>query len=69
MIIDVRCQVLKALGKMNGLHDGIQMVCTYWVLQPSRRTDCFSVFAQQGYFSVLINPTGSTTFGQGTCYH
>ena len=30
---------------------------------------CFShsrsVFAQQGYFTVLINPTGSTTFGQG----
>ncbi|KAJ7147076.1 Alpha/Beta hydrolase protein [Mycena crocata] len=23
-----------------------------------------NVFAQQGYFSVLINPTGSTTFGQ-----
>jgi len=24
------------------------------------------VFAQQGYFVVAINPTGSTTFGQGT---
>ncbi len=24
------------------------------------------VFAQQGYFVVLINPTGSTTFGQGS---
>lgn len=23
------------------------------------------VFAQQGYFVVMINPTGSTTFGQG----
>jgi dipeptidyl aminopeptidase/acylaminoacyl peptidase len=23
------------------------------------------VFAQQGYFVVAINPTGSTTFGQG----
>ena len=23
------------------------------------------VFAQQGYFIILINPTGSTTFGQG----
>ena len=26
------------------------------------------VFAQQGYFVVAINPSGSTTFGQGT-YH
>jgi dipeptidyl aminopeptidase/acylaminoacyl peptidase len=26
----------------------------------------FLVFAQQGYFAVFINPTGSTTFGQGT---
>ncbi len=26
------------------------------------------VFAQQGYFVVMINPTGSTTFGQGTPY-
>lgn len=25
----------------------------------------FLVFAQQGYFVVAINPTGSTTFGQG----
>jgi len=24
------------------------------------------VFTQQGYFVVAINPTGSTTFGQGT---
>ena len=23
------------------------------------------VFAQQGYFVLMINPTGSTTFGQG----
>jgi len=23
------------------------------------------VFAQQGYFVIAINPTGSTTFGQG----
>ncbi|KAG6868988.1 hypothetical protein C0993_006510 [Termitomyces sp. T159_Od127] len=27
-----------------------------------------SVFAQQGYFVILINPTGSTTFGQGIKY-
>ena len=26
------------------------------------------VFAQQGYFMILINPTGSTTFGQGLWY-
>ena len=25
------------------------------------------VFAQQGYFVIMINPTGSTTFGQGLC--
>ncbi|KAJ8507119.1 hypothetical protein ONZ45_g10479 [Pleurotus djamor] len=30
----------------------------------ARGTDGFSVFANQGYFTVLINPTGSTTFGQ-----
>ena len=23
------------------------------------------VFAQQGYFVLMVNPTGSTTFGQG----
>jgi hypothetical protein len=30
-----------------------------------------SVFAHQGYFTVAINPTGSTTFGHGTeeVYH
>jgi len=27
----------------------------------------FVVFAQQGYFVVAINPTGSTGFGQGIC--
>ena len=28
----------------------------------------FTVFAQQGYFVVAINPTGSATFGQGTLF-
>ena len=27
----------------------------------------FVVFAQQGYFVIAINPSGSTTFGQGIC--
>lgn len=27
------------------------------------------VFAHQGYFVVMINPTGSTTFGQGASLH
>ncbi len=26
-----------------------------------------NVFAHQGYFVVAVNPTGSTTFGQGEC--
>lgn len=25
------------------------------------------VFTGQGYFVLMINPTGSTTFGQGAC--
>ena len=28
-----------------------------------------NVFAQQGYFVIAINPTGSTTFGQGIQSH
>ena len=26
-----------------------------------------NIFAHQGYFVVAVNPTGSTTFGQGNC--
>ncbi|KAG6891667.1 hypothetical protein C0992_012716 [Termitomyces sp. T32_za158] len=51
---------LKALGKINGLLVGILMVCG--------KLYEFGFFAQQGYFVILINPTGSTTFGQGMKY-
>lgn len=45
------------------------MVCHIAALMPlfseSFSTHVNPVFAQQGYFTVAINPTGSTTFGQG----
>ncbi|KAF5357378.1 hypothetical protein D9758_005869 [Tetrapyrgos nigripes] len=42
------------------IHGGPQSA---WVDQWSTRWNP-NVFAQQGYFCILINPTGSTTFGQ-----
>lgn len=50
-----------------------EMESQRWVLfgpalEPSLKVvPKFAVFAHQGYFTVMINPTGSTTFGQGQC--
>jgi len=59
-------QVLKALTRTIGLLVGIPKVhslsCVKWCLSAEAPPP---VFAHQGYFAVFINPTGSTTFGQG----
>ena len=54
---------------MIGQHAGTQMVYisgrfTFNYIHFADESSVL-VFAQQGYFIILINPTGSTTFGQG----
>lgn len=58
---------------MNGQHAGTQMVYisgrfTVNLGSIVLTSNFLLVFTQQGYFAILINPTGSTTFGQGLCY-
>jgi dipeptidyl aminopeptidase/acylaminoacyl peptidase len=70
---DVHGWILKPKGWKEGekkkwpvlllIHGGPQSA---WTDQWSTRWNP-NVFAQQGYFTVAINPTGSTTFGQGQC--
>lgn len=59
------CDRTQEHGMIPGPLDGIRMVC----LSPRIITVCIInyslVFAQQGYFVVMVNPTGSTSFGQG----
>lgn len=38
------------------------------ILLNGSKSYIFPVFAQQGYFVVAINPTGSTTFGQSNIF-
>lgn len=60
---------LKGLGRMDGPLDGILMVCG--LFSPGVWTIVFffgAGFTGQGYFFIAINPTGSTSFGQGKSY-
>jgi hypothetical protein len=51
---------------ISGQLDGIQMVCCQSViLRLLSDLNTVPVFAQQGYFTVALNPTGSSSFGQG----
>jgi len=62
---------LKGLGRMDGPLDGILMVCglfSPWRLDYSFFFSFGAVFTGQGYFVIAINPTGSTSFGQGESY-
>ena len=58
-------QVRKELGKTSGATAGILMVRVYQDVTRMVLTRSTVVFAQQGYFILAINPTGSTTYGQG----
>lgn len=57
-------QALKALGRTNGPLVGIPTVCSFFMIVQSPINGSRLVFTQQGYFVIMINPTGSTTFGQ-----
>ncbi len=60
--------VLKVLGRISGPLGGTQTVSHSSTCKFSsviHRNACRVVFAQHGYFTVAVNPTGSTTFGQG----
>lgn len=57
------------LGKISGQPDGTRMVGHVDINYIIWFNALPLVFAQQGYFVVAINPTGSTTFGQGQHKH
>ena len=64
-------QAPRVLGRISGRLVGTRMVSSlasivgfHSLIDGLTRT----VFAQQGYFTVFINPTGSTTFGQSTSW-
>jgi hypothetical protein len=62
--------VPKAPGRTLGQPDGTLMVCIlFWVAKVPFTQGLLVVFAHQGYFTIFINPSGSTTYGQGQAMH
>lgn len=58
-------QVLRAHGKISGRQGGTRIVGPDFYSKLLYTHLYLAVFAQQGYVTIAMNPTGSTTFGQG----